>query len=241
MRLGLIGDLHGNLIALEAVLAALAAEAVDDVVCLGDVAATGPQPSATIARLRALGCPVVLGNADAWLLDPPANPPVDSEWRRFHEIDAWCAAQLTPDDRTYLTTFQPTIELARGTDRLICCHGSPRSYDDQLLATTPDDDLDRLLGDLPAGTTVVVTGHTHRQLLRRYRGLLLINPGSVGMAIDRVPPAQPIRPAPWAEYAVVTIDAGGLEIALRRVAIDPAAVAAIRSSGMPHAGWLIGD
>lgn len=70
MRIAVIADLHGNLVALEAVLAALADERTDGIVCLGDVAATGPQPRETVERLRAVGCPVVMGNADAWLLDP---------------------------------------------------------------------------------------------------------------------------------------------------------------------------
>jgi predicted phosphodiesterase len=63
MRVAVIADIHGNLTALEAVLADLAATQVDEIVCLGDVAATGPQPYETVAQLRALACPVVMGNA----------------------------------------------------------------------------------------------------------------------------------------------------------------------------------
>jgi len=62
MRIAIIADIHGNLTALEAVLADLEDTGADRVVCLGDVAATGPQPHETVARLRALGCPVVMGN-----------------------------------------------------------------------------------------------------------------------------------------------------------------------------------
>ena len=77
MRIGLIADIHGNLIALETVLAELAREPLDQMVCLGDVAALGPQPGEALARLRALGCPVVMGNTDAWLLAPSSAPEGD--------------------------------------------------------------------------------------------------------------------------------------------------------------------
>ena len=60
MRLALIADLHGNLPALEAALAELEQEAIDRIVCLGDVA-VGPQPLETLARVEALRCPVVMG------------------------------------------------------------------------------------------------------------------------------------------------------------------------------------
>jgi predicted phosphodiesterase len=62
MRVALISDVHGNVLALEAVLADLAREGIDQIVCLGDTTA---------------GCPVVMGNADAWMLDPRPRPDDD--------------------------------------------------------------------------------------------------------------------------------------------------------------------
>ena len=88
MRIGLIADIHGNGIALDVVLAELARERVDEIICLGDVAALGSQPREVLARLRAIGCPVVMGNTDAWLAAwPPAraiSPEVfaKTEWCR---------------------------------------------------------------------------------------------------------------------------------------------------------------
>lgn len=78
MRVAIIADLHGNRIALDVVLADIERESVDGIVCLGDVAATGPQPQETVERLRELDCPVVMGNADTELLRPRCGPsPVD--------------------------------------------------------------------------------------------------------------------------------------------------------------------
>jgi hypothetical protein len=62
-RIGIFGDIHGNGVAFEAVLAGLRAEHIEQFVCLGDVAATGPQPGEVVRRLRELNCPVVMGNS----------------------------------------------------------------------------------------------------------------------------------------------------------------------------------
>jgi predicted phosphodiesterase len=67
--LALISDIHGNAVALDAVLADLTRRGADEVICLGDVAAGGPQPREVIARLRELDCQAIRGNADGWLLD----------------------------------------------------------------------------------------------------------------------------------------------------------------------------
>jgi predicted phosphodiesterase len=227
-RLALIADLHGNLLALEAVLADLAREGVERVVCLGDVAATGPQPHETVARLRALDCPVVMGNADAWLFDPPAAASDDPETRRIEEIDRWCAAQLSDADLAFLRDFRPTVSVPLpGGSELLCCHGSPRSYDDILRATTPAAQLDALLGGAPP--TLLAGGHTHERLYRRHGPTTLINPGSVGMSSD----------PPWAEYALVSAPSESLRVEFRRARFDlDAFIATIECSGMPHADWL---
>src|SRR5436309_329819 len=106
MRIGLIADIHGNLVALEAVLAELARRDVDDLICLGDVAALGPQPVAAIERLRAIGCPVVMGNTDAWLIDPGSIRDASAPTL---EITQWCAAQLSATDLADVRAFPRTI------------------------------------------------------------------------------------------------------------------------------------
>ena len=242
MRVALIADIHGNLVALDAVLAALATEAIDRIVCLGDVAALGPQPRDVLARLREVGCPVVMGNADAWLLDPTASTrPLDNDARRIEAIELWCARQLSETDHAFLRSFHPTVELDLGDDRtLLCCHGSPRSCDEVIAATTPEADLDRMLEG--TGAAIVAGGHTHAQLLRRHRDLLIVNPGSVGLPVDRLPPASPIRNPPWAEYAVVDAAGNRLSIDLRREPFDVERLVTIAlASAMPHAEWWAVD
>ena len=246
-KIAIIADIHGNLPALEAVLAEIAAEGIERVVCLGDVATLGPQPREVIARLRALGCPVVMGNTDAILLAPQlqrdesAVGAIGGDWRN-EDFDQWCAAQLTADDLAYLRTFQPTISLSLGdgSGMLLCYHGSPRSYDERITAETTDDALHAMLAETPA--QLYAGGHTHQQLLRRYRDALVLNPGTVGFAKDAIPPAAPIYNPSWAEYAVIASDGGRLDVSLRRVPFDlDALFAALDASGIPRAQWRKGD
>lgn len=240
MRVALIADIHGNLAALDAVLADLAREHPDQIVCLGDVAATGPQPREVLARVRALGGPVVQGNTDAFLLDPRSSPDADGETLRFDEIDRWCAGQLTPDDLAYLRTFRPTVEIPLGEGTtLLCYHGSPRSYNDKISATTPEAELAPLLAG--ARATIMAGGHWHFQMLRRYGDAILLNPGSVGLAYDVLPDGA-MRVPPRAEYALITAEDGRRGIDLRRVPYDrEATLREIFARGLPYAEWWTSD
>lgn len=235
MRVALIADIHGNLIALEAVLTDIVGAGTDQVVCLGDVAATGPLPHETIERLRGLNCPVIMGNADAAFLRPMRLSPADEEGRRFSEIDQWCAAQLTPEDLSYIRTFQPTLTLALSDSAtLLCFHGSPRRNTDSITATTSEATLARMLGG--ASATVLAGGHTHLPFTRRHKQATFLNPGSVGLPYELLDTGP--RNPPWAEYAIIDARAGALTIELRRVPIEVERViqAALRSD-MPHAEW----
>ena len=234
-ELALISDIHGNGVALDTVLADLARRGVDQIVCLGDLAAGGPQPHEVIARVRELGCPVVRGNADRWLLEGlPPGP--SAETRRLGAVVAWARARLAPDDLDYLAALPQTLSVgATDGPSLFCFHGSPRADIDSLLATTPDAELDQLMAEAPQAT-LNAGGHTHLQLLRRHRDRLLINPGSVGLPLGSLTasPAAPPLPA-WAEYALVRDDCA-LEISFRRLPVDVAALAAATAS-MPCPTW----
>jgi predicted phosphodiesterase len=245
-KIAILSDIHGNLPALEAVLAEIAAEGIERVVCLGDVATLGPQPREVIARLHALGCPVVMGNTDAILLasqrDEGTTGGARGDDRRNEDFDQWCAAQLTADELAYLRTFQPTISVSLGDGvTLLCYHGSPRSFDERITAETTDEALHEMLAATPA--QIYAGGHTHQQMLRRHRDVLVLNPGTVGFAKDAISPAALIRNPSWAEYAVIASgDAGQLDVALRRVPFDLAALfAALDASGIPRARWRKGD
>ena len=214
-------------------LADLERDPVDQVVCLGDALQGGSQPARVVELLRQLGCPTVLGNADAFVLDADAGVEIPNE--RQLAVREWTRSQLGPEGLSYIETFLPTIEAPLGgTRRLFAFHGSPASYDDIILPPLEEQEFRRLLGPPPAD--VLAGGHVHLQWLRRYGAATFVNPGSVGLSYDHVQPDDDVRIDSFAAYARVTEADDRLEIAFRRVMFDRNAVlAAIASSGIPHA------
>lgn len=239
MQVALISDIHGHDIALEAVLADIARQEVDSIICLGDVATIGPQPRQVLNKLKSLGCVCILGNHDAALLELDkavayhiAQPLIPT----LH----WCAGLLGEEEMVYLRSFRPflPVPLEDGTT-MLCFHGSPYSNIDTILPTTPDEEITRLLG---AETAVILAGgHTHIQMLRQYEGKLIVNPGSVGSAFPKTAVSGGIPTLlPWAEYAIVTAQQGGLSVDLRRVPFDIAAFrATVSASDIPIKNWWL--
>src|SRR6185437_3372670 len=199
MRVALISDIHGNEIALRAVLESIAREGVDRIVCLGDVATLGPRPGAVLAMLREMGCPCIAGNHDDFMLRPElvhgyAKVPII--------VDAvhWCQSELSSADLDQIRAFVPELEIPLDGATLRLFHGTPRSNVEDLLATTPADELAEMLDGRSA--TVMAGGHTHVQMLRQHRGMLLVNPGSVGMPFREYVGGRAPELMPHAEYAI---------------------------------------
>lgn len=238
MKIAIISDIHGNWVALETVLADIERERVDQIVCLGDVAFGGAQPRECLARLRALRIPVIQGNTDAFFINELKPDPNNANDKRIVRLVEWARIKLAPDDIDFIKTFQPRHEIPlEGGNTLLCFHGSPTSNEQIILATTPDADMAAILGDHRAA--VMVGGHTHIQMFRRWQQCILLNPGSVGMAFERDAQGRDYRPG-FGEYAVIISVAEHLQVDLRRVPIDVAAVVGeIRSSGLPDGERLI--
>jgi predicted phosphodiesterase len=233
MRIALISDIHGNCFALDVTLADLRSQSVDQIICLGDAIQGGAQPTETVQRLRELGCPIVMGNADAFLLgeEKGATEPVSQQTR---DVRAWTLSQLSADDQAFIRSFQPTVEATLDDgQRLLCFHGSPTSYNDILLPRTPAEEWERVLG--PYAPAIMTGGHTHTQQLRRMGGGMFFNPGSVGLAYDVLQAPDELQMNAWAEYAVLTAEQGRLSLDFRRVPYDVEQIIAIyHASGRPH-------
>jgi predicted phosphodiesterase len=175
--LALVSDIHGSDDALAAVVVALEELGIDRVVCLGDAVQGGDQPREVLDRLAELGWPVVLGNADAFLLEVPADSPEPLTQGHLDKRE-WTLTQLEPSHLAQIRSFVLTldVELDDGIT-LRAFHGSPHSYDDVLLPNTPDAQVERLLGG--SGVDILAGGHTHLQWTRYVDGALFVNPGSV--------------------------------------------------------------
>ena len=238
MRVAVLSDMHGNDFAFEKVEGDLQKQNIDRIVCLGDAIQGGPQPAAVVERLQRLKCPVVMGNADAWLITGEETgdegiPP--ERLRKMGEIRLWSLSQLTEDDRAFIASFQATITIPLEDDlNLLCFHGSPVSFDDVILPAAPEADFQKFLGQYSGH--ILTGGHTHAQQIRRNGKYFFFNPGSVGFAYSHNQPDGQLHADPWAEYAILTAQNGQIGLEFRRIPFDAEELIGIyRESGRPFA------
>lgn len=233
MRIALISDLHGNEVALEAVRASIARVGVDQVVCLGDVATLGPRPEAVLEMVRDMAGTCILGNHDEFLLDAELIRSYSEAPFIIAAVD-WCRSRLSTAHLDFVRSFRRSAVLPLDVGaELFLFHGSPRSHMEDILATTPADRLDELLDGKRAA--VMACGHTHVQMMRQHRGMLLVNPGSLGLPFrEHVGGGPPTIMAGHAEYAVVSSHRGEVSVTLHRVPVGSTALRrAIEGTGHP--------
>jgi predicted phosphodiesterase len=238
MRMAVFSDIHGNDVAFDAMLSDAERAAVDQYVCLGDAIQGGPQPAQVTARLRGLGCPVVMGNADAWLLSgrETGHEPITPERRRkMDAIREWSLAQLSAADRDWIAGFQPVVELPLGQGRdLLGFHGSPASFDDLLFPTTPEPEFRQQLGAY--APRIMCGGHVHVPFVRRLDQTFFFNPGSVGLAYNHEQDEANFRADAWAEYALLAVEGERIGLEFRRIPFAAAALVEVYArSGRPFA------
>ena len=211
MRVAALYDVHGNLPALEAVLAEIEDEQPDIVLVGGDVV-WGPMPQETLALLRGLGGRVhfIRGNADREVVERGTT----------YAETLWCAARLGDEEHAFLAALPETLTLdVEGLGAALFCHASPRSDEEPITVASPEARLAEILAGVEEG--VVVFGHTHAQFEREALGKRLVNPGSVGLPLG----------APGAYWALL-----GPGVELRKTGYDvEAAAKRIRATGLPRA------
>ncbi len=224
MRIALFSDVHGNLTALEAVLAEIDRHTPDLVVFAGDLCLFGPRPAECLRLVRDRRIPAVIGNTDAWLAGR-AQPP-----DKHAGALAWTLARFLPDDTAWLgrlpfgLRFAPTADAA---DDLLVVHANPRNWDDIVFPSEtdqrtqwgrvrqPDAELQPLFGGLTAA--IVAYGHLHIPGVRPWDALTLLNVSSVSMPGDGDGRAK---------FALVEWGDGRWAMAHHRVAYDVDAEAA---------------
>jgi diadenosine tetraphosphatase ApaH/serine/threonine PP2A family protein phosphatase len=171
--LGVLYDIHGNLPALEAVLADAERAGVDRWLLGGDYGTPSPWPLETLARLRELGDAIwIRGNGERWLREPPHDRP------EVMASYAFFLGGLPEVEIEWLYSLPERAEL----DGVLYVHGSPLS-DVESFPPEPQEDDERML--VGVSDRVVVFGHSHQQFTRAGpNGTKLVNPGSVGMPLD---------------------------------------------------------
>lgn len=214
MKLAVLSDIHGNVPALAAVLDDIERWGADHLIVNGDLVSRGPHSLECLRLLQAHapGGHFLTGNHETYVLrcaDQPADPESPT-----HDIDRfadWALRQLGAavddirawDDHLDLTDLE-------GAATAHVTHGSRLGNRDGISARTRDDDLPAKLGEPRA---LFIGSHTHRPLLRRFNGTLVVNTGSVG---------QPMDGDPRAAYGRFTLIGGRWEAEIARVAYDKA-------------------
>jgi putative phosphoesterase len=179
VRVAALYDVHGNLPALEGVLAAVEAEGVDEIIVGGDVL-WGPLQAECVERLRAAGASFVGGNCELDVLQPTSD------------VAHWCFDRLDDATRSFVRSWPRATERELDSlGRVVFCHATPRDVEEIITVLTPDEAVHEALSEVDAD--VVVSGHTHVRVDRSVTDApRLLNPGSVGL------PYEGARGAFWA-------------------------------------------
>ena len=245
MRFAAIADVHGNHLALEAVIADIRAQGINDIVNLGDMASGPLDARRTMDILMALDAVHVLGNHDRYLIDRP--PEKMGSW------DRPAHAQLDATHLDWLRAIPPT-RIYR--DRVFLCHATPAHDEVYWLDMVLPDGTLRMssldaIEQAASGITqsLILCGHTHlARAVRLSDGRLIVNPGSVGS-----PGYRDIHPyphvveagSPDARYAILELADGAWRTTFRHVPYDHEAMAALaRQNNQPElasalaTGWI---
>jgi predicted phosphodiesterase len=221
MKIAALYDIHGNVPALEAVLAEVRRAEVDRIVVGGDVL-PGPMPREALDCLRAVDTPIdfIRGNGEAAVLELVAGGEVTKLPEQAREAVKWVAGQLRPEDERLIGSWPATLRISiAGLGEVLFCHATPRSDTEIFTRETPESRLAPIFAGL--GASVVVCGHTHMQFDRVVGGTRVVNAGSVGMPFGK----------PGAYWALL-----GPEVELRDAGYDlPRAAERIQSTAYPQA------
>ena len=181
MRIAALYDIHGNLPALEAVLAEVKKAAVDAIVVGGDVL-PGPMPRECLELLLATGIHTefIHGNGESAAIEALKGGTIESVPEAFRPWVQWSAAQLPDELARALSSWPGTISLdAAGLGPTLFCHATPRNDTEIFTKLSPESRVQELFDGVEAA--VAVCGHTHMQFDRTVGPLRVVNAGSIGM------------------------------------------------------------
>lgn len=181
-RLALLGDIHANAAALRATLRGISEAGLTRGICTGDLVMRGGDPETCVTTIRETGWPCVMGNTDLKVATRPRRAPGHPKAERIGSR-AWSTNQLSAANLEYLEALPLVVRVKLRGFVILLMHGGPDDPRDAIDAETSGKDLTRLVSDL-GRPDCIVSGHTHRPLVRTAAKCLLVNPGSVGEAID---------------------------------------------------------
>lgn len=220
MRIAILSDIHGNLMALDAVMTDIERQSPDVVWCGGDIGWGGPWASECIARVREAGWPCVKGNTDIWITGDPQTIETEEERDLLRGLAA--AHDISADDASWLANL-PLGYSPAGSILLV--HGTPQSPFVAPFVDSPPSEF-AIYEDQ---AQVVVYGHVHQAFIRRLAGgTLVANTGAVGMPMD----------GDTASYLLIEREGVDITLRHRRVAYDRrATIAQLKHAPEPLRSW----
>jgi putative phosphoesterase len=224
VRVALLGDVHANLAALEAVLADAHRRNVDAVWNVGDLVGYGPQPDEVIKRLRRENAVSIAGNYDVKVLAVGQGKPPKAKVPEKRLAFYWAWEHLSKSSRQYLDSLSEEARFELEGRKILLTHGSPADREEYIGEQTSE----KRLGELAdiAGADVIISGHKHRPAQREYSGYMFVNTGSVG---------RPDDGDPRAAYAILDIKLRRFSVVHHRVRYDVRkTVAEIRRHKLPE-------
>jgi len=227
-RIAVITDIHGNLPALQASLAAIDAIGVDQIYCGGDLVGYGPHPNEVCALIAELEIPTIYGNYDYAIgrdLDDCGCAYVTQHDRELGQQSvAWTLAHTDQAHKDFMRDLPFDLRFELGDVPIHLVHGSPRKVNEYLFEDKPASLYERLAAAEQA--QVLIFGHTHKPWIHSYGGVLFVNCGSVG---------KPKDGDPRAGFAVLELDEHGrVQASIERVPYDAEAVAReVAAAGLP--------
>jgi len=227
-QITIFGDIHGNLPALEAVLADIDARNHTNLYCLGDLVGYGTAPNEVTAIIRQRNIPTIMGNYDQGVGNSSDDCGCAYKTDKARELGkrsiAWTNAHTTDDNKAFLRSLVKEIPLQLGGFKVLLVHGSPRRINEYLYEDRPDSSLERIMDEIDAD--VLVCGHTHLPYHKVLpSGKQIINAGSVGKPKDDNPEAC---------YLVLSVENDEIVSNFVRVPYDvEQAAQAIEATDMP--------
>jgi putative phosphoesterase len=232
LKIAFISDIHGNAVALDAVLEDLKRNKVDKVCVLGDLCYRGPEPKRSLDLVRSLDTDVIKGNADEWVVRGVREGEVPEKALEIMNTERnWTVAKLDQEDLDYLQSLPTELKFELEGISIHAYHATPGSLFEVVLPDAEDSVVEAKLMHKES-SQLYVYAHIHKPYIRYINGKVIMNIGSVGLPFDGMAKAS---------YGLVEIEDGRLRTSIQRVSFNQEKVVELyERENYPNAEMMCG-
>jgi putative phosphoesterase len=207
MKLAFISDIHGNAIALDAVLKDIKERKIDKTFVLGDICYRGPEPQRSLDLVRSLNTDVIKGNADEWIVRGVREGEVpETAVEIMNSERDWTYAKVDSESVDYLEKLPEELHLEYNGVNIHAFHATPDSLFKMVQPAASDTELQEKM--MHTNADIYIYAHIHKPFIRYIDGKCIINTGSVGLPFDGLNKAS---------YLILDINESGYQTSIRRV------------------------